>query len=179
MTNFLDELLAELEVKEQQRKLELDLLKADQLLMAVSKLELQMNEVNKLADDEIALIENYRKNELERIEKKRSWLLFNLEGFTRQQCEANGSKSIRLPHGSLALRKGRDKVEVDNMDLFMKVAARYGLLRITPEKKDPDLTAISAWIKLHGGEIPIGVKFIPATINFHYSLNGDNHNGNE
>jgi hypothetical protein len=179
MTTFMDELLAEVEEKEQQRKLELDLLKADQLLMAVSKLESQMNEVNKLANDEIALIENYRNNELERIEKKRSWLLFNLEGFARQQCEANGSKSIRLPHGSLALRKGRDKVEIDNLEVFMKVAARHGLLRITPEKKDPDLQAISAWIKLHGGEIPIGVKFIPATINFYYSLNGDNHNGNE
>ena len=88
MTTFMDELLAEVEEKEQQRKLELDLLKSDQLLMAISKLESQMNEVNKLADDEIALIENYRKNELERIEKKRSWLLFNLEGFTRKQCES-------------------------------------------------------------------------------------------
>ena len=179
MTTFMDELLAEVEEKEQRVKLELDRLKADQLLMAVAKLDFQIEDANKLCDDEIKLIEQYRQSEVERIEKKRSWLLFNIEGWARQQQEQTGEKSIRLPHGTTALRKGRDKVEVNNLDVFMKVAARYGLLRVTPEKKEPDLQAICGWIKLHGGEIPVGVKFIPATINFSYSLNGDNHNGNE
>ena len=57
MTSFMDELLAEVEQKEQQVKIELDRLKADQLLMAVAKLESQMEDVNSLADDEIKLIE--------------------------------------------------------------------------------------------------------------------------
>jgi hypothetical protein len=177
MTTFMDELLAEVEEKEQQRKLEFDRLKADQALAAVAKLESQMADVNKLCDDEIALIENYRKNELERLEKKRSWILFNLEGFARQQMEATGEKSLRLPHGTLALRKGRDKVEVENFDTFLKVAARYGLLRVSPEKKEPDLTAISAYIK-RTGEIPIGTKLIPATVNFSYQLTNQGEQNN-
>jgi len=74
MTSFMEDLLAEVEEKQLQRKIELDRLKADQLLIAVAKLESQMEDANKLADDEIALIEQYRRSEIERLEKKRLWL---------------------------------------------------------------------------------------------------------
>jgi len=180
MTTFIDELLAEVDKKQEQVKLNLDRLKSDQCLMAISKLESQMNDVNKLADDEIKLIENYRKNELERLEKKRSWLLFNLEGFARQQLEQTSEKTMRLPHGTLALRKGRDKFEIIQMPVFLKVASRYGLLRTTPEEQVPDMTALAAFVK-RTGQIPIGTKLIPGTINFSYqiSTNGDNHNDTE
>jgi hypothetical protein len=175
MKTFMDELLAEAEEKEQRVKIELDRLKADQLLMAVAKLDSQIEDANKLCDDEIKLIEQYRKSEIERIEKKRSWLLFNLEGFARQQLEAGGEKTMRLPHGALALRKGRDKIEILDMELFMKVAPRYGFLRVTPENKEPDMTALAAFVK-RTKQIPLGTKLTPATINFSYQLttNGDN-----
>lgn len=178
MTTFMDELLAEVEEKEQKVKIDLDRLKADQLLMAVAKLETQMDDVNKLADDEIKLIEQYRQSEIERLEKKRSWLLFNLENFWRQQSEQTGEKTLRLPHGSLALRKGRDKIEIDNLAIFMKVAPRNGWLRTTPEKHEPDLQAIAAHIKTTG-EIPLGTKLIPAGINFSYQITKGNGNGTE
>ena len=180
MTTFLDELLAEVEEKQQQVKLNLDRLKSDQCLMAISKLESQIADVNKLADDEIALIAQYRKNEIDRIEKKRSWLLFNLEGFARQQLENGGEKTLRLPHGVLALRKGRDKIEIIDMEIFMKIAPKYGFLRVTPENKEPDMTALAAYVK-RTREIPLGTQLTPATINVNYQLttNGDNHNGAE
>jgi hypothetical protein len=178
MTNFLDELLAEVEEKQLQKKIELDQLKADQLLMAVAKLESQMDDVNKLADDELKLIEQYRQAEIERLEKKRSWLLFNLEGFWRQQSEQTGEKTLRLPHGSLALRKGRDKVEIENMAIFLKIAPRNGWLRTTPEKHEPDLQAIAAHIKATG-EIPLGTKLIPGGISFSYQITKGNGNGTE
>ncbi|MCX6133005.1 MAG: host-nuclease inhibitor Gam family protein [Ignavibacteriales bacterium] len=176
MTSFMDELLAEVEEKEHKVKIELDRLKADQLLMAVAKLESQMDDVNKLADDEIKLIERYRKSEIERLDKKRSWLLFNVESFWRVQSEQTGEKTLRLPHGTLALRKGRDKIEIDNMAVFMKIAPRYGFLRTTPEKHEPDLQAIAAHIK-SSGDIPLGTKLIPAAINFSYQLTKGNGNG--
>ena len=180
MTNFMEELLAEVEEKEQERKLEFDKLKADQALMAVAKLESQMAEAEKLVDDEIALIESYRKSEIERLEKKRSWLLFNLEGFARQQLAESGEKTLRLPHGSLALRKGRDKVEIAEMDAFLKIASRYGFLRTSPERHEPDLQAVAAYVK-RTGEIPPGTKLIPGTVNFNYSTNtkGEPINGTE
>ncbi|MCX6132976.1 MAG: host-nuclease inhibitor Gam family protein [Ignavibacteriales bacterium] len=180
MTSFMDELLAEVEEKEQKVKIELDRLKADQLLMAVAKLESQMDDVNTLADDEIKLIEQYRKSEIERLDKKRSWLLFNVESFWRVQSEQTGEKTLRLPHGTLTLRKGRDKIEIDNLAIFLKIAPRNGWLRTTPEKHEPDLAAIAAHIK-RTGEIPLGTKLIPAGVNFSYQLNnnGGPSNGTE
>jgi len=172
MVQWLDEMLAELEGQETQRKLEFDKLKADQALGAIGKLEADMAAVNKLADDEIKLIENYRTAELERIEKKRSWLLLNLEAFIRKHTEETGDKSLRLPHGSIGLRKSRDRVEISNPELFEKAGLRLGLFRTIDAKTEPDLQAVSAAIKIQKS-IP-GVTIIPGSVNFHYSINGGN-----
>lgn len=174
MTNFMEELLAEVEAKQLTERVEMDRLKADQLLMAVGALETQMDDVNKLVDEEAKLIEQYRTSELERLEKKRTWLLFNLEGWMRQ----TGEKTIRLPHGTVSLRKGRDKVEIDNMTAFLKVAVRLGLLRSTPEKHEPDLQAIAAHVR-RTGEIPLGTKLIPGAIGFSYQTTKGNGHDNE
>jgi len=180
MENFVDQMLLELEEKLQLEKIDFDKQNANRALALIGKLEEQMSDVNKLADDEVKLIEQYRQSEIERLEKKRSWLLFNLENFARQQMQQTGEKTIRLPKGQLSMRKGRDRVEISDMSVFMKVAAKYGLLRITEAKQEPDLQAIATHIK-RTGEIPIGTKIIPAGINFSYQLttNGDTTNVTE
>lgn len=180
MTNFIDELLAEVEEKQQQRQLVLDRLQSDQVLFAIAKLDAQIFDVNKLAEDETILIEQYRKGEIERIEKKKSWLLFGLEQFMRKHCESTGEKSVRNPHGVLQLRKGRDRAEIVDEEKFNIIAKRYGLLRTTPAKDEPDMLAILDHIK-RTREIPLGVRLIPATVNFSYTIttNGDKKNDNE
>jgi len=165
--DFIQELLDQSEQAEAQQRIEMDKLRADQLLAAVGVLEEQMAEVNKLADDEASLIEEYRSNELARLDKKRSWILFNLEGFMR----SSGEKTIRLPHGILKLRKGRDRVAVAAMEEFLKSGGKLGLLRTIPESFSPDLQAIVDHIK-RTGEVPQGVEFIPAEIRFSYTTKG-------
>jgi hypothetical protein len=66
------------------------------------------------------------------------------------------------------------------MPVFLKVASRYGFLRTSPEKHEPDLQAVAAYVK-RTGEIPLGTKLIPGTVNFTYSTNtkGDPINGTE
>ena len=167
MVSFIEELLVEAEQKEKIENIEFNKVQADQALAAVSKIEYAMSEVNKLADEEIKLIEQYRASELARNEKKLSWLVFNLEAFMRRHKDATEEKSLRLPHGTLTLRKGREKVEVENMEEFLKIAPRYNLLRTTPEEHAPDLKAIAAYIAM-SSKIPPGVKVTPATINFSY-----------
>ena len=83
--NFMDELLAEVEEKEEKRKLELDRLRADQLLTAIGTLEQRADEINELADSEIKLVEEYRSVELAKVQKKISWLAWNLEQFIRSR----------------------------------------------------------------------------------------------
>ena len=66
---FIDELLLEAEAKEKEDRLEMNRLKADQILTALSVLEEKANDVNKLADDEIQLIEDYRQVEIQKLQK--------------------------------------------------------------------------------------------------------------
>jgi|ERR1041385_977285 hypothetical protein len=178
MVSFLEELLIESEQKEKQQNLEMNRLRADQVLAALEILEQKAAEVNELADQEIKIVEDYRQAELERIEKKASWLAQNLEGFMRASNRDDPTcKSIALPHGSLKLRLGREKVEVIDLTKFIPVGQRKGLLRQVPEAFEPDLQKIAAYVKASGVLLP-GVVVTPATTKFSYTtLKGKNGHG--
>ena len=178
MRTFIDEMLEEAEVRDAQDRVEFNKLQADQALAAIAKLDSQIDEANSIADQEIALIEKFRETEVARIEKKRSWLLFNLEPFMRRHHSETSEKSLNLPHGKLSLRKGREKVEVEDLEAFLTVATKLNLLRTIEESHEPDLKAIAAYIQKSRGDIPPGVRVVPAAVNFSYSLttNGDDPN---
>ncbi len=167
---FIDELLAESEQKE----LEMNKLRADQLLMAITVLETKMEDVDRLVDEEIHIIESYRKSEFAKLEKKCSWLTWNLEQFIRSTNE----KTIKLPHGAIKLRLGRDKVEVSNMETFMKQAPKLGFLKVIPESYEPDLQKIHEYIK-RKGTIPNGVTLTPAKTKFSYTTLKGQHGKDE
>jgi hypothetical protein len=162
--DFIEELLLEAEHADQEKKIEMDRLRADQILAAIAKLEEGMAEVNVLCDSELKLIEEYRASEINRLDKKRSWLLFNLDGFMR----TTGEKTLRLPHGTLKLRKGRDRVAVVAMEQFLKIGQKLGLVRKIPESVAPDLQAILNHVRTTG-EVPPGIEVIPAEVKFSYS----------
>jgi hypothetical protein len=165
MMTFLDELLLEVEEKEKKEKLELDRVRADQLLMVLEGIDAQTDEITKTADAEIQLIESWKASELSRIDKKRSFIVWQLEEYAK----ALGEKTVRLPHGVLKLRQGRDKVDVVDIDRFMPAATRNNLLRTCPEHSEPDLNAILAYIK-QTKRVPPGVELIPGTQKFTYLL---------
>ncbi len=178
MTSFIDELLLESEQKEKQQQLEMNRLRADQVLAALAVLEKKAAEVNQLADQEIKIVEEYRKAEFQRIEKQASWLAWNLEQFMRASNRVDPScKSIALPHGALKLRLGRDKVEVMDLAKFVPVGQRKGLLRQVPESFEPDLQKIAAYVKTTGVILP-GVVVTPASTKFSYTTLKGSKNGN-
>ncbi len=166
--DFIEELLREAEVAEAKQRLELDRLKADQILATVAVVEKQMAEVNNLVEKETRLLEEFRSNELGRLDKTRSWLVFNLDGFMR----STGEKTVRLPHGLLKLRKGRDRVAVVALERFLEVGSSLGLVRAVPEQLAPDIPAIINYIKT-SGEIPPGIEFLAADIKFSYTTTPD------
>jgi phage host-nuclease inhibitor protein Gam len=159
---FIDDLLAEAEVRDSKERIEMSKLRADQTLAALAVLESQVDEVNQLADDEIALVEQYREAEIQKLRKKMSWLEYNLEQFMR----ASESKTLNLPHGRVTLRLGRDKIEITNPELFLPVAERKGLMKLIPESTEPDLAKVQAYLK-RGLSLP-GVAITPAQIRFSY-----------
>ena len=168
--NFLDELLLEAETAEEKQRIELDRLRADQLLSAIAVLEAQINDANKLVDDEIKLVEEYRTMELARLNKKISWLAWNEEQFIR----STGEKTIRLPHGMIKLRMSRERVEISDLQRFLNVKSNQRFLKIIPESYQPELQAVHSHIKATG-ELPVGVNLIPGEVKFSYSTNKRSH----
>jgi phage host-nuclease inhibitor protein Gam len=174
--SWLQELLDESVAIEEKRALAMNKLVADRALAAVAVLESKINEVNAIAEQEIALITGWQESETVKLQKKIDWLAFNLEGYMK----STGEKTVTLPHGQLKMRMGRDKVEVVDFDKFLPVGKRLGLLRHIPEKDEPDLSAIAAWIKINR-KPPIGVTLTPAQSRFSYKTitQGDAHATND
>jgi hypothetical protein len=170
--NFMDELLAEVEEKEEKRKLELDRLRADQLLTAIGTLEQRADDINELVDSEIKLVEEYRGTELAKIQKKISWLSWNLEQFVR----SSGEKTINLPHGSIKLRLGRDKVSIVELQQFLNDPLNQKFLKIIPESYEPDLSAIMSYVK-STGVIPTGAEFKEAETKYSHKTIRSESNG--
>jgi hypothetical protein len=164
---FIDELLLEAEKRDAQERIEMDRLRADQLLSAIAVLEGEMSKVNDLVEKEQKLLEEYRSKELARLDKKRGWLEFNLDGFMR----STGEKTLSLPHGVLKLRKSRDKVAIVDQDQFLEAGKRLGLVRMVPEQLTPDILAILHHVKTTG-EIPNGVEYIAGDTKFSYTTIG-------
>lgn len=165
--NFIDELLAKAEVADAKHLIEVNKFRADQLLMAISLLEGRSDEINTMVDAEVALFEEYRTVEISKLDKKISWLAWNLE----QYMKGTGEKSLALPHGDLKLRKGRDKIEITDMEKFLPIAEAKGLLRTVPESYEPDMRAVTDYAK-YSGVTPPGCSLIPASNKFTYKTKG-------
>ncbi len=143
---------------------EFDALKADLALKDIARLTEELEQANRVADEETAFIEEYRRREVERIQKQIDWQARNLEAYAR----STDSKTVRLPHGILKLRQGRDKVEIEDKEEFLR-SSNEDLVRTVPESKQPDLARVLGHIR-GTGEIPPGIRFIPAQVNFSYKL---------
>jgi hypothetical protein len=165
--NFIDELLAEAEQADAKKLIEINRLRADQLLMAISTLEARAAEINTMVDSEVALFDDYRTAEIAKLDKKMAWLAFNLE----QYMKSTGEKTMALPHGELKMRKGRDKIEITDMEKFLKIAEQKGLLRAIPESYEPDMRALTEYAK-YSGVTPQGCMLTPAQTKFTYKTKG-------
>jgi hypothetical protein len=162
--DWLQELLDAEEVNEEKQKLEMNKILADRALAAIAVLESKINEVNDIAEKEITLIQRWNLSELNKLQKKIDWLVWNLSNY----MTALGEKTVSLPHGQLKMRMGRDKVEVVDLQKFLPMGQRLGLVRTIAAKVEPDLVAIAAHIKLNGNKPPAGVMLTPAQMKFSY-----------
>jgi hypothetical protein len=168
--SWLQELLDQEEVREEKQKLEMNKILADRALAAIGVLEGKINEVNDIAEKEITLIQNWNLSEVEKLQKKIDWLVWNLENYLKGIEE----KSLSLAHGRIGFRLGRDKYTVIDEQKFMVTGQKLGLVRVTPAKTEPDLLAIANYTKLNGGKPPVGVMLTPAQSKFTYKTKGTN-----
>ena len=172
--NFIDDLIKEAEEKEeQQTEAYFDL-----LLLEIKRLNSEIENTFTEADKETAMIKNWALTKNSKLQSRIDWLALKLEAFIKERKE----KTIELANGVLKMHKKPDKVEITDMDLFLK-HARSELLTVVPEQLKPDLNKIKAWLKGH--VLPKGVTVIKGKEEFSYKLNGqlnnleENNNGGQ
>ena len=163
--SWLQELLDDTAAADEKHLLEMNKLRADQALAAIAMIEEKIAETEQIAEQEVALITNWKESETAKLQNKINWLTFNLEKFIR----STGESTINLPHGAIKIRKSRDKIEIVDLQKFTTIGQRHGLLRHIEANDEPDMNAIRAFIKVNGGKPPVGVILTPGQPTFSYT----------
>lgn len=166
--NFIDEMLMEIEAaEEKQTEAGYDL-----MLLAIKKYQSEIKRNFEEGDKECTMIQNFVLSRNSQIQGRINWLEKKLESYIRER----GEKTITLPNGTLKMHKKPDRVEVEDLELFLK-KARSEMLTVIPEQVKPDLNKIKAFIKTR--PVPPGIKVIEGAIEFSYSLNKEEENARE
>lgn len=167
-TNFLDDLLLEAEQKEiKQTAAYYDL-----ILLEISKLQRQIEANFAEAEKEIEIIKEWTLNKNSGIQDKMNFLALKLEAYIKEM----GEKTISLPNGTLKMHKKPDKIEIEDLDLFLQ-RAKPEMLIVIPEQVKPDLNAIKAYIKTK--PVPPGIRVIEGKEEFSYKLNNRKEKDND
>ena len=167
-SNFIDEMLLEIEAKEeQQTEASYDL-----MLLAIKKYHSEIDQNFHEAEKECTMIRNFVLNKNSQIQERIKWLERKLEAYIREREE----KTISLCNGTLKVHKKPDRIEVEDLELFLK-NARPEWLTVIPEQVKPNLLAIKNHIKTR--PTPKGVKIIEGQEEFSYKLNNEEENAGE
>ena len=84
---------------------------ADRALRRVARIEHDMARLEKLATHRKAQIDEYLANALAPMEREREWFLRSVEGWARAHLSNQKTQTVKLPSGSVSLRKAQPKVE--------------------------------------------------------------------
>ncbi len=166
---FMDELLTEVELKEGEQTLAY----YDLLLLEIQEHQRKMAETFTIARQEIEIINQWAVTSNSKLQDKINFIEKKLEAFIKQQ----GTKTIDMAHGVLKLRKKPDKVEIKDLQLFLK-HAKPEMLTIIPEEVKPDLTKIKSYLKGHY-TTPPGIEIITGNEEFTYKLKEEKESGKE
>ena len=159
--NFMDELLADAELQDEQRTEAY----YDLLLLQIQQLQDQIAYNFGEAEKEVKIINHWALNKNHALQVKIEWMEKKLEAFIRE----HQSKTIDLPHGVIKLHKKQDKVEITDMELFLKHAPSE-VMMVIPEQVKPDLTMLKRFLKSCYKPLP-GTVIISGKEEFSYKLN--------
>lgn len=139
---------------------------AEAHLRALGHWRYEVEQINAHAKKEIDRINEWRDEEVAKLQKKIAWHESGLIAFLQVQ----GKKTIKLINGTLKRIKGRDRVDVLDADALTKWAESNGanLLRV---KVEPDKKAIMDHIK-NTGELPDGVDVVTGEDSFKIEAKG-------
>lgn len=140
-------------------------LQCSKFLFGITKIESEMERCRKNAQSMIDEINFWLEGQISKRQKQIDFMA----NFCRNYLAQNDIKSLNLPAGNIGFRKQPEKIEISDADLFFEKAT-FDLIRVVPEKFEPDLTAIKSRIK-DKGTIPPGVSVVSLEPKFYYKLN--------
>ena len=158
---FIDDLVKEAEEKEQKLNREL----ADLMLLEISNLQNEIERVFDQAEKERTIIKNWAITKNSKLAGRIDWISKKLELFLKEE----NVKTLELAFGTIRFRKGPDRVEILDNELFLN-NANSSCLMIIPETAKADLNKIKAFIK-RSGRTPKGCEITTGEVKFSYSIN--------
>ncbi|WP_433943502.1 host-nuclease inhibitor Gam family protein [Paenibacillus sp. SN-8-1] len=108
----------------------------------LAAIEAKKTEVNRLAAAELCRIEDYRKRELDKLQRDEEYFHGLVSGYALQRREADPKfKSEKTPYGSLTLKKQQPKWNYDDAKLveWLKANERVDLIRVKEEPVKTDI----------------------------------------
>lgn len=164
---WMEEMLQEIEAaEEKQTEASYDL-----MLLGIKRFQSEIAHNFEVSAKEITMIRNFILHKNSQIQEKINWLEKKLEAYIRER----GDKTIQLANGCLKMHKKPDRVEIEDLDLFLVNARKEWLTEVKQVK--PNLLAIKNHIKTR--PTPKGVKVIEGQVEFSYSLNKEEENAGE
>ena len=166
--NFLDELLMEAEAKEGEKTEAY----YDLVLLQIKTLNTKIQKNFSEAEKECEIINNWALTRNSMLTERVRILELKLKAFI---LETKG-KTIDLPNGILKMHKKPDKVEITDLELFLK-NAKPNMLAIIPESVKPDMNKIKTFIKTR--PVPLGVTVTEGKEEFTYKLKKEDEHARE
>lgn len=151
--NELEEFMLAAELEELNIKLEEDDIRleiknkseADFIIKQVNKLRQEKEEINKFVDQEIErqmkLYEEYRQSRLRPLDSQIAYYEESLKTFTLNEYNETGKKTIKLPNGSIGIKKQQPKYIYNDAEVleFLQQNELNEYIRMKPELNKKDL----------------------------------------
>jgi len=163
--NFIDEMLAEIEAKEEQ----MQLAHVDMVLKEIGSLNTSIEKIFFQAEEEKAIITEWAIQRNAKLQDRAELLTKKLELFMSEQDPA--TRTIDLPNGQLLRRKQVQKLVVEDLVMFMENSNLSQLTTTAPEVVKPDLSKIKTFYKM-SGKVPKGCSLVESTDKFSIKLKG-------
>ena len=152
-----------------------DMAQADYFIKLSKKCDEEMAQVEEFIKAEaerlLSQLEMFKQQQLEAIQKKKNYYDRALEDYARREFDNSGKKTIKLPNGTLNIRKQQPTYEYDDEELIKWAQIHHEELVkiVVPEPKiSVDKTQLKKLITIEDGAVFVDNKKVPgvtATIN--------------
>lgn len=149
----------------------------DLTLLEIRELTDKITRTFEQAEEEQTLIQQWALNRTSKLQERIDFLSQKLRQFMTAHNERTGEKTIALPNGDLKIRKKQDKIEIEDLELFLQHATKE-MLSVVPESAKPDIAGIKSYRKMTNGKAIPGIRVVTGHNEFSYKLK-ENTNGTD